>query len=258
MNVKTARTEAYQALGQGDPEAALRFCRQGLYQAPDQLDLLLIEGHAYMRCAMFAQAAQSFEQAAVAMPDSPRLRCLLAAARERIGNIAGATEEYRAILSYDPRMLAARYNLATLLAEQGDFLGAIHEYQELIRQEPDCVQAHNNLGVILEQLGDAEGAIASFERARRACPGDAISAVNLARAWVFKGELRRAEEALSEALDVAPLFGEALALAGWLLLATGKPVEAEIAYRQALAEGFDTPETREGHARAASQLPPRD
>lgn len=247
MNVKTARTEAYFALEAHDMDGALRFCRQGLYQAPDHLDLLLIQGHAHMRKGNFEEGVRNFERAAQVSPDSPRLRCLLAAACEAAGHRHAAIQEYRSILTYDPTMLAARYNLATLLADEGDLMGAITEYQDLIRQEPDCVQAHNNLGVLLGQVGDVEGAIASFERARRACSSDAVSAVNLARCWVLKGDLRRAEEALGEALDVADMFGEALAMAGWILLATGKPIEAENAYRTALAAGFDTPEAREGH-----------
>jgi tetratricopeptide (TPR) repeat protein len=254
MNVKTAKIEAFYALAAQDYDGVVRACRQGLYQAPDMAELHLIMAHASVASGRFAEAARSLEAASRSEPQSLRIRCAFATVLESAGEENRAIQEYRLVLEQDPRHVLARYNLATLLAAQGDAAGAIQEYQELIRQEPDCVQAHNNLGVLLSAIGDPDGAIASFERSRRACPGDAVSAVNLAREWAVKGELRRAEEALAEALDVAPEFGEALALSGWLSLQQGHYPQAEQAYRRALAAGFDTPETREGHLLATQRI----
>lgn len=254
MNVKTARVEAFYALAALDYEGALRACRQGLYQAPDNVELHLITAHSHMRSGRYEEAVRAFEAAAASSPADSRLRCLLAVARDQAGDPYGAIAEFRAILAADPMQVTARYHLASLLASVGEVAAAVNEYQELVRQESECVQGHNNLGVLLSALGDPDGAIASFERARRANPGDAISAVNLAREWAVKGDLERAEDAITQALDVAPEFGEALALAGWIYFHRQRFAEAEQAYRGALAAGFVTPETQEGHLKAAQAL----
>lgn len=251
MNVKTARVEAFYALAALDYEGALKACRQGLYQSPDNVELHLITAHSHMRSGRFEEGVRAFEAAATCAPADSRLRCLLAIARDQAGDTQGALAEFREIVAADPLQVTARYHLASLLGSLGEFALAINEYQELVRQEPECVQAHNNLGVLLSAMGDPDGAIASFERARRANPGDAVSAVNLAREWAVKGELKRAEDAIAQALDVSAEFGEALALAGWIHLQQKRYVEAEGAYRAALASGFDTPETRAGHLAAA-------
>lgn len=254
MNVKTARVEAFYALSNLDYEGALRACRQGLYQSPDNVELHLITAHSHMRSGRYEEGMRAFEAAATYAPADPRLRCLLAIARDMAGDVHGALAEFRAIVAADPQQVTARYHLASLLGSIGEFALAIKEYQELVRQEPECVQAHNNLGVLLSALGDPDGAIASFERARRANPGDAVSAVNLAREWAVKGELERAEDVITQALDVGTEFGEALALAGWIYLHQKRYVTAEAAYRAALAAGFDTPEVRAGHQMAAQAL----
>lgn len=254
MNVKTARVEAFYALADYDYEGALRACRQGLYQAPDNIELHLITAHSHMRTGRYVEGVRAFEAALAYAPGDSRLRCLLAVAKDQAGDQQGAIADFREILSYDPMQVTARYHLASLLASVGEVALAVNEYQELVRQEPECVQAHNNLGVLLSALGDPDGAIASFERARRVNPGDAISAVNLAREWAVKGDLKRAEDAITQALDISAEFGEALALAGWIYFHQKRFAEAEQAYRGALAAGFDTPETREGHLKSVQAL----
>jgi len=254
MNVKTARVEAFYALAALDYEGALRACRQGLYQAPDNVELQLITGHSHLRSGRYMEGLRAFEAAVTYAPSDSRLRCLLGIAKDMAGDAQGALAEFREILAYDPMQVTARYHLASLLSSVGELAAAVNEYQELVRQEPDCVQAHNNLGVLLSALGDPDGAIASFERARRANPGDAVSAVNLAREWAVKGELKRAEDAILQALDVSMEFGEALALAGWIYFHQKRYAEAEQAYRGALSAGFLTPETQEGHLKSSQAL----
>ncbi|HEY9897710.1 MAG TPA: tetratricopeptide repeat protein [Pantanalinema sp.] len=254
MNLRTARLMALEALAREDHDGALRACLQGLYSAPRATELYLIKGHVLLRADRPLEAVAAFEAALAASSGSTRIRCLLAAARDRAGDLEGAVADYRAVLVQEPLRVAARYNLALLLVAKEDVAGAVREYQELLRHEPLCVQAHNNLGVLLSAQGDADGAIACFERARRACPEDPVSALNLAREWADRGAYARAEEALALVLALSPEFGEALALAAWLHLRQGRWVEAERSYRLAAEAGFDTPAVQEGRAIAISSL----
>ncbi|MNY10939.1 tetratricopeptide repeat protein [compost metagenome] len=254
MNLKTARVMALAALEREDHDAAIRACLQGLYSAPRSTELHLIKGHVHMRAGQPAEAVAAFEAALATTSDSTRIRAQLAAAKDKAGDLEGAIADYRAVLLQEPLRVAARYNLALLLVETQDVAGAIREYQELLRHEPQCVQAYNNLGVLLSAQGDADGAIASFERARRACPEDPVSALNLAREWAARGAYARAEEALALVLALSPEFGEALALAAWLHLRQGRWVEAERYYRLAFEAGFDTPEVQAGRETAIRSL----
>lgn len=254
MNLETARLMALVALEREDYDAAVRACLQGLYSAPRATEIHLIKGHVHLRAGQPLEAVGAFEAALAGANGSTRIRCLLAAARDLAGDLAGAIEDYRAVLVQEPLRIAARYNLALLLLATQDVAGAVREYQELLRHEPQCVQAYNNLGVLLSAQGDADGAIASFERARRACPDDPVSALNLAREWAARGAYARAEEALALVLALSPEFGEALALSAWLHLRQGRWVEAERCYRLAIEAGFETPEVQEGRALARRSL----
>lgn len=252
MSLPSPRTEAILALEAQDYEAAVRFCRQGLYRAPDSPEFNLLIAHAYWRQGKLDDAMRAVEMAAK-KDRSARLLMLMAALRCSLGDLPGAIQATREALEHEPLQLALCFNLATYLAMQGEVVAAIQAYQELIRREPDCSQAHNNLGALLSALGDPDGAIVSLERAQKACPSDPVLALNLAREWACKGELERAKAAVSGALHLAEEVAEAHALLGWIHERQGLFSDAERAYRRALSLGMDTPVIREGQLRNAAR-----
>lgn len=252
MSVPSPRTKALLALEAQDYEAAVRFCLQRLYRAPDSPGLNLIIAHAYWRLGKLDDAMRSVE-IATKYDKSARVLMLLAALRCSQGDLSGAIQATREALEHEPLHSALRFNLATYLAMQGEVAAAIQAYQELIRREPDCVPAHNNLGALLSALGDPDGAIVCLERAQKACPTDPVLGLNLAREWACKGELDRAKAAVMGALHLADEVAEAHALLGWIQERQGLFSEAECAYRRALILGMDSPAIREGQLRNAAR-----
>ena len=248
MNIRTACTEALRSYEAQDYAAVIRFCQQGLYQAPAMAELHYLSAYAYWKQGKRDEARRILETASKYV-GGDRFLLLLSAMREENGDLQGAVETLRAAKESH---LSVRFNLAALLTRQGEIPNAIQGYQEILRQEPDSVPALNNLGALLAALGDPDGAIVCFERAQKVCPSDPISALNLAREWARKGELKHAEGALRQVLELAEEMAEVHALAGWIYEHTDRQKEAVRAYERALRLGLDTPELHEAYLRTAS------
>ena len=95
--------------------------------------------------------------------------------------------------------------------------------------------AKNNRGVIALDEGDIDGAIGSFEGALATGEGGTMARLNLARAWMTKGDLDKAGRYTAEALRAEPDNKQALLLAGGVAAKRERRDEAEAAYRRALA-----------------------
>jgi tetratricopeptide (TPR) repeat protein/predicted AlkP superfamily pyrophosphatase or phosphodiesterase len=96
--------------------------------------------------------------------------------------------------------------------------------------------AHNNRGIMALDEGDVDGAIASFEKVLGS-GGDAggMVRVNLARAWMMRGDLEKAKSYAVQALSAEPDNKTALAILAGIQMKLGETQAAEQNLRHALA-----------------------
>jgi tetratricopeptide (TPR) repeat protein len=93
--------------------------------------------------------------------------------QRRAGMTEDAVESFEFAVRLDPRLYAARYCLANLLADLGRPLAAITQYQQAILQNPDYVPAWRNLGRLHHALGNLGPAHECLAEAIRRAPHDA-------------------------------------------------------------------------------------
>jgi Flp pilus assembly protein TadD len=94
--------------------------------------------------------------------------------------------------------------------------------------------SRNNLGNSLLARGDVQGAIREFRRAAEEAPGFALPRINLARAYVVRGDLKTARSLLEEALRSTDDFPEAEVLLANIEREEGDPGGAERRLRRLL------------------------
>jgi tetratricopeptide (TPR) repeat protein len=159
------------------------------------------------------------------------------------GDMEAAETLYREIVESSPPDAAgwASYNLGLLLERRGDVAGAIEVWQQSAQSEHANGEAAYALGRVLEEQDDPSGALEAYRIAVNTIPADDIGFPAVAAAALL-GEIGEFEEAVrmnARALDtgVPRHVGWALTNLGRLLDRLGDRVEAEQAYRDAIALG---------------------
>jgi uncharacterized protein (TIGR03790 family) len=154
----------------------------------------------------------------MAGPDAPRPAVaflLRAEVRAAQGDTAGQRSDLAQAVKLAPGMLAARYQLASLLEATGEDDSAIEQYREILEISANEAIALNNLAFALAtrkgQLGEA---LELAQRARKVAPRSPAVADTLGWIYFMSGDARRAQPLIAEASRLAPKNAEI-----WLHLA---------------------------------------
>jgi tetratricopeptide (TPR) repeat protein len=146
---------------------------------------------------------------------------------------------FREALRINPLDPQLHNNLGTTLMEVGRLDEAVAEHRAAIRYAPGYAEAYGNLGVALHKLGRQAEAAAAYRTALDIKPDLAYARTDLAILLQQMGQSGEGEAKvqLRDAAAVALELGDASAAAG--------QYEAAVAhYRDALANGADTPAAR--------------
>lgn len=130
-----------------------------------------------------------------------------------------------------------RCNLANVLVQLGRYEEAIGHYQICVQQSPENAEYHNNLGKALLNAGQYEQAIASLQQviARQRWP-DAF--FHMAIAFRSQGDLGKADQLLTAAIEINPRYREAINERGLILEALGRKDEALVEFKKVIALFF--------------------
>ena len=152
-----------------------------------------------------AEAREIFEDLIRRYPQEPDLRLFLGIAFLRLREPQAAESAVRKAISLDPQHAEARTLLGWLYSEiHGNLDSAIKEYSKVIELRPDFPEAYNNLGVALRKQGELAKAIDNFDKAieLRADYSEALSN----RGWVHAEQHRwaAARRDFEKALQINP------------------------------------------------------
>ena len=175
-------------------------------------------------------------------PDIPARRAQLASS---LGKQDLAEQSLRQLVA---GAVAARLDLAELLASQGRFAEAERELQAAIAEDPALAPAHYGLGVVLAAGGRTVEAVAALRRARELAPEDAEVLNNLGFLLGELGDMQEAEALLNEARGRAPTWALPCFNLAALLDRQGRSAEAEALASTCLSGGEPT------FGRGSSQL----
>jgi tetratricopeptide (TPR) repeat protein len=156
------------------------------------------------------------------------------------GDLRGAAEAFRRVITIDPDYADGPVNLARVLLQEGDVDNAIPHLETALTLVPDLARAHFFLGSALRTLGRYDEALTHFQVARTQYPRDRVVLGEIGRVHFLE---RRFEEAIRTFQDVLRIDPEDLLAHYNLMLAyRGNGDTEQSAREQILYERFKADE----------------
>ena len=189
-------------------------------------DRLLLRAAVAFQQGAFTDAQALGEELLRATPGFPPGYLLLGMIAARTGQVSRAIALLRDAVAYEPCLVEARNELATLLRAEGDHSEAIRQCRSALVAQPDNAASHINLGLCFladQRPADAEPA---FARAIALAPGGSAVHYNHGLALQRLGRETEAMEAYRQAVGLGAAngepSGEAMARLGHLLRISGE------------------------------------
>ncbi len=224
----------------GDYNGAIKAYQQAIKLAPKVSDLPYNLGLVYQRTGRRKDAERYYRQAMALTPDSAEPYNALGTVKAAQGKRAEAEKPYSEALNRNPKLLAARHNLAVLLASRKDrFPEAIPLWRKNLADAPDHLPSRLALAEAYASNGQDKDAAAEYEEVVRLKPEYAGARVELAR-LLAKDRPAAALENLKEAARREPSDASIQESIGDLELATGNTAAARAAYERALKLARDS------------------
>jgi putative PEP-CTERM system TPR-repeat lipoprotein len=165
----------------------------GQAQAPDDAQVLLLLGNAYLRSGRAAEASALLQRAAELAPEDPRVLSQLAISHMATGQRNEALAALNATLDLDDAASAIGYAMAFVHLRGGAFGDALQVAQDLRKRFPQSAVAANLEGAAHVGLGQQQQARASFEAVLAIDPAFHEARANLAALKAQAGDLSGAE-----------------------------------------------------------------
>jgi tetratricopeptide (TPR) repeat protein len=179
-------------------------------------------------------AAQRDAEAVLQLaPQDPRARLILASARRRRGDAAGAVGILGPLAAAFPRAAHTQYELGAALLALGDSARAEAALRQALALKPDLAEAWRALGDLLFAQGDNPGAEAAYAAHDRAGIRDPLLAS--AGDALYSGRLAEAEQRLREIILANPRHVGAVRLMAEVFRRLERLAPAEVLLIQALA-----------------------
>jgi len=144
-------------------------------------------------------------------------------------------------LKLDPKLSDAHFAMSTILSLEWNWKAAQAEINQALALDPGNADAFGVATVIALTLGHFDEGL---QLAKRVVALDPLSALNygsfagLGGAYLASGRLIEAETAYRQALDLAPAISQGHILLGWTLLARGEPAAALAVMEQETDERY--------------------
>jgi tetratricopeptide (TPR) repeat protein len=219
----------------GDYRSAIRAYQEAIRLTPQYSYLPYNLGLVYQRLNRRKDAQAAYTKAEMLAPDSAEPYNALGPLRASEGKRNEAEQLYRQALQKNPGLLAARHNLALLLADQkGREKEAVDLWRDNLRQTPDYLPSRLSLAGALAAQGDYADAIEEYRKVLEVKPDYVGARIALADALVKTNDRSGALEQLRLATKQDSGDPSLFDRIGDLEAAQQNPAEARIAYQAAL------------------------
>jgi Tfp pilus assembly protein PilF len=151
-------------------------------------------------------AVQTYKQAIALTPEDEDLHLNLGIAYVRSGDLTNAEHEYEEALRLLPDYPEVHNNLGNVLMRQGRLAEAERHFTEALKQMPDYAQAHNNLGILRRQQKQPEEALPCFQKAAQYDTNYWEPHFNMASVYLGMKQRDKAVAELQETLRLNPTF----------------------------------------------------
>jgi len=205
-----------------------------LERDPEDLELRARLANVLSRMGDHAGAAEQWRNLNGRVPDVSRWHLALAYVLADANRLNEALAEAQHSVELNPKLVMARLGLAYVLERIGRLEEATAEYETALRMDPDYAEGHDRLGVILRQRGQPVEALARFSEAVRLKPDFAEAHHNWGAALEDLGRTPDAITHYSEAVRLRPDFAQAHVSLGVALAGTGRLREAIVHFSEAV------------------------
>ena len=197
-------------LSQGRMPDALRVLDDGIRNNPQDYTLCSSYGMLLLRAGLYDQASEALQKALAILDFDPQVWDNLGIIAWRKGDYPKAMEYYEKAISLDKTFALAFSNLGMLYfsiyTDRGhkpeDLALSLENYRTAVSLDPTLNLAYRAMGVALQAAGKTDEAISAWENAIRTKPGDDFSLLSLGKAYLQKGEKRRALDCFQKYLGL--------------------------------------------------------
>jgi len=162
------------------------------------------------------------------------------------GKTSEAINTLQSVVSIDPDMAVAHYQLGLALNQTGDTDHAAKEWREALRTRPDMIEAHRMLAIYSLQKGDLRALEESAGKMIGLQPAGPDGYAWRAAALMGQKQFAGAEQDARKAIEVAPQAPAGYVQMGNMANLQQKFPQAESWYRQALSLDKDSFEALRG------------
>ncbi len=152
-------------------------------------------------------AGEAMLSLALAAPDSAQMHQVIAHEEARVGNTAGARQQYEKVLAIDPKLPGIHFELGELLGVSEDAKtkqAAESEYRAAIAENALDEKAETRLGDLASRQGDSAKAVEHYTAALRLQPDDAEANFGLAKTLIAMNQQAKALPVLERAVQLEP------------------------------------------------------
>ena len=172
-----------------------------------------------------AAAERSLRRALELNPDYSTARSWLGITLTDLGRLREARTEFEKAYEADPLSPIIGSNLAYALMKSGELDAAQDFFLRVVEIAPDFTVAYSGMAHLERRRGRPEAAQEWWDRARRINPQRAYYPANLAMLHLEQDDLPAAEQALQEALALAPNDAQIVRTRLAVLIAAGRDEE---------------------------------
>ncbi len=194
----------------GRYDQAIKMLRDGLGYGDSPI-LRMGLGTVYAKIGRVEDAADQFRQGVALDPLNPEPLVGLGVLAEHEGKTDEALALYKKAVELDPSYVDARNKVGSMLLERGDSAGAEEQFRAALRWNPNAEGVLYNLSLILDIQGKQDEALPLLEDAYALSPDSPPIMIALAR-HLAKTDGPRARDILADALRMDPDNAEAHAL----------------------------------------------
>jgi tetratricopeptide (TPR) repeat protein len=228
--------EALAYVETGDYKSAIRAYQEAIRLTPQYSYLPYNLGLVYQRLNRRKDAEALYKKATALAPDSAEPYNALGTLRASEGKRDDAERLYREALLKNSTLLAARHNLALLLADEKNRQPeAIDLWRANLQQSPDYLPSRLSLAATLASTGDNAGAVAEYRKVLAAKPNYVAARFALASLLTKTGDPEGALQELREVSKLEPQNASVFEQIGDAEAARKHTADASAAYKSALS-----------------------
>ena len=190
-------------------DEGLKVLESGFLANPDNYISVSGYGFALIKQGQEKKGAPFLEEALTIFDKDTEAWNLLGVAYWMLGDMQRAQDRFEKALELDPEDAVVNVNAGSFFLAKAqktnnppDILRAVRNYRTAIASDPSLASAYNGLGGALKTAGNRDEAILNWETALTLDPNYALSAYNLALAYLEKADKTRALEYCQKYLTI--------------------------------------------------------